>query len=40
MRLWAMEHGYHLSDHGIYKADKVGTKSNPSGPPIKCKTEK
>ena len=40
MRLEAIEQGYHLSDHGMHKMDKVGPKSSVAGPPIKCTTEK
>ena len=40
MRLEAMEQGYHLSDHGMHRVEKNGSKSSVAGPPIKCTTEK
>lgn len=41
MRLEAMEQGYHLSDHGMYKVNKnASDKSTEKGQQIKCKTEK
>jgi DNA polymerase lambda len=40
MRLEAMNLGYHLSDHGMYKCVKEGTKVTQTGPNIHCKAEK
>lgn len=41
MRIEAIEKGYHLSDHGMYKVKKdAKTKIEEKGANIKCRTEK